>query len=406
MMLSRRALQAGPGLLCRRLSTRLRMPGSGGHGAADPNISKAIWFLTLGTLGLPLAAAYMYDPVPGPRKAHKVKMRLWGTSFASKIAEHGLVSAQDGEQEGVRAVLVQSGARHVCARVVGDPAAPMVIVMHGIAGSRAELDALLATSAQSGGLAAAAEAAGVCIVAMDRPGYGLTSPAADGQSALDTAAADAASMLRALEGSSCSVVGTSFGAVPALAFAAQHPHLVSGSVHLLSPDWSRVGNSSWLRDAFMWTGPLARVAVDAFARFVRMTSVSLGAEALKSAQLAGLKTNAADAAALEHVPGEALLMNTTTSLDAGQQGLAADLLLQMGAASDLAELASHVHTPVSLTRGADDHIVPDEVLEALHSALPSSTLRVLDGQGHLSAVQRALPGALQEAAAAAAERRL
>lgn len=106
------------------------------------------------------------------------------------------------------AALIMSSGRRIGYRLYGADTPPRLLYLHGRPGSRAEVglydEALLLDL-------------GICIVAMDRPGYGLTDPLDD----LDplSRARDAADLLEHLDLDDVTVQGTSGGAVPALAAA-------------------------------------------------------------------------------------------------------------------------------------------------------------------------------------------
>ncbi len=96
--------------------------------------------------------------------------------------------------------------------------APIVLLAHAAPGSgRFDPDP------------AATAAAGVRLIALDRPGYGGSDPVAEGFTTVDLAAADAAAVLekvRPAAGSTAGVAGWSSGGRVALALAALRPDLV------------------------------------------------------------------------------------------------------------------------------------------------------------------------------------
>ena len=84
---------------------------------------------------------------------------------------------------------------------------------------------------------AATVAAGVRLVAPDRPGYGGSDPVADGFATVDGAAGDAAAVLEALleGGATAGVAGWSAGGRVALALAALRPELVGAVAVVATP---------------------------------------------------------------------------------------------------------------------------------------------------------------------------
>jgi len=104
--------------------------------------------------------------------------------------------------------------RHLCFDDVGDPAGPVVVYVHGTPDSRRARHPDDAVTA----------AAGVRLLAVDRPGFGGSSPHPDGT--IGTFADDVAALAAHRGIERLSVLGWSAGAVHALAVAARHPSLV------------------------------------------------------------------------------------------------------------------------------------------------------------------------------------
>lgn len=114
----------------------------------------------------------------------------------------GVNAAMFGRDE----ILILPTGRRIGYRLYGVDSAPRLLYLHGRPGSRAEVglyDEELLLDRK------------LCVVAMDRPGYGLTDPL----EALDplSRATDAAALLEHLDLSDVTVQGTSGGGVPALA---------------------------------------------------------------------------------------------------------------------------------------------------------------------------------------------
>jgi pimeloyl-ACP methyl ester carboxylesterase len=131
-------------------------------------------------------------------------------------------------------LVIDVGGREVAAHLVGAISERVVLYHHGSTGGRLSVRLLHDLAVD----------AGVTVVGVDRPGYGLSAPA---RFTFASVAADAAAVAAALGVEQVWVVGQSSGAAYALATAALEPGLVravalGGSVIPLEP-----GSAGWAR---------------------------------------------------------------------------------------------------------------------------------------------------------------
>ncbi|MGF6722240.1 pimeloyl-ACP methyl ester carboxylesterase [Paraburkholderia sp. GAS41] len=237
--------------------------------------------------------------------------------------------------------------RLITYRTAGEKQAPAVVMLHGIgsnsSGYRAQLGALSRTHR---------------VVAWDAPGFGQSSPFA-----IDTpSAADYADVLMelmsALDISSATIVGSSWGSVIAATFASRHASATKALV-LSAPNIAR-GNLSEeergaAREALMRSGaaqsPEARAAVvDAL--------IAPNADPLIRALVSKLRDGV-----------------TPTGW-----AQAVDMLFSAHTPS----VVKSVQMPMAVIAGKLDRIAPiDNHARLIHEAAPNSWLFVLDGIGHM-----------------------
>lgn len=256
---------------------------------------------------------------------------------------------------------------------VGDPLGAPVVYLHGTPDSR------LARHPDD----AVTAAAGVRMIAVDRPGAGDSDlhPGAT----LSSVGADLAHLLDALAIDRVALLGWSSGGLFALAAAAVLTDRVAaiGLVGTLPPV-EAYGEAS-LVDAL---GPARRQVVDLAAE---MPPADLAAELAPylvplplHAELAleHVLEGAGDAgrAELAEVPGaaEQLACALQASVQNGLAGLEQDLALQLEPGVDLARITA----PVRCFHGSRDATSPPEVGAWLSSHLQSSVLDLVPGGGH------------------------
>lgn len=278
-------------------------------------------------------------------------------------------------------VVTLADGRTVALDDVGDPAGTPVVYLHGTPGSR------LARHPDEG----LAAAAGVRVLALDRPGYGGTDPQPAG-APRPAFAADVTTVLDTLGVDRCAVLAWSGGALDGLALAAGPGDRVSSLTIVAG-----------LVPADAFAGPEAAVVRDAAADRAGMVDIAaeMGAPALAEEVAPMLAPAPCDRAlALEHqasqrhgvdaaevasVPGLDVTL-ADALVEAVRQGLAgveADLVAYNEPFPlDLAAVAC----PVRLWWGTDDAVTPPTFAAWYAYALPDAVITSIAGAGHYVAI--------------------
>ena len=224
---------------------------------------------------------------------------------------------------------------------------PPVLLLHGIAanstGWRFQLEALAR--------------AGRRAIAWNAPVYFLSDPFATDAPSADAFADVLAALMDALGMARADLVGSSFGPLVAITFAARHPRRV-GRLALL-------GCSRGQR----WKPAEER------ARLLAMRAAAAAQGGVAMARERGPSLVAAESS-------PALLALVRRML-AATDGRA---LLQAARCSDQADSLDHapaVRAPTLLLCGAEDQVYPPEVSRAVAAAVPGARLVLLPGIGHL-----------------------
>jgi pimeloyl-ACP methyl ester carboxylesterase len=262
---------------------------------------------------------------------------------------------------------------------VGDPDGTPILYLHGTPDSR------LARHPDDG----LAADAGVRLLAIDRPGYGGSSPTtgpwSDGWPG--AVAADVAATLDALGVERCAVLAWSGGALTALALAGTSP--VAGRV-------AAVGIAAGLVPRQAYDDPAVRAAGIGRLGVIELGDVvppgELGPEVAPmlapypcdealAAEHQAEHRSTADAAELTTVPGGAGRM-AAALVEAVRRGLAgaeADVEAQVRPlALDLAS----IRCPVHLWYGADDVVAPPAFGRWYEARIPWASLTVVGGAAH------------------------
>lgn len=269
--------------------------------------------------------------------------------------------------EGTASLTLDDGRRLGLAEY-GDPAGEPVLYFHGVLGSRHE-GRLLGPPAR---------ALGLRILALERPGYGRSSPApADG---LRSWAGAVAGVMDALGVGRAALVGVSGGGPFALACAAALP----GRVRALS----LVGSLAPLRPGLPWL-PLVRRYFALARRLPGLVRPGVGLLVpwLRRDPLGFLDrftrgTPPVDRQALAGPEARDLFaLSLPEAVRQGGAGVARDLrLLTRPWDLDPAE----VQVPVALWHGEADRTVPVALGRDLAAALPRARPCFLPGEGHFS----------------------
>ncbi|MDX2709619.1 alpha/beta fold hydrolase [Streptomyces sp. PA03-6a] len=257
----------------------------------------------------------------------------------------------------------------ISVEVVGEPDAPAVLFCHGLADS----------GLTAYGLAGAARALGLRLIAPDRPGIGGTD--ARRLPRVVDWAAEAALVLDALEVGSVALLGVSGGGAFAAACASELPDRVR-SLLLIAPlgppAWPTRGMATGQRASL----PIARHA-PAFGGWIlgRLATLARRAPGL----FLGLATSempAGDRRALaEPDAREAFLANYLRAFHRGSWGVAQDLrVLTRPWGFDL----ESIRVPTSIHHGDADTTVPLQHARRFAAAIPGARLHIHAGQGHFS----------------------
>jgi pimeloyl-ACP methyl ester carboxylesterase len=254
----------------------------------------------------------------------------------------------------------------------GDPKGRPVHLMHGLPGSRL----------QAGLFARAAAAAGVCLVAADRPGYGWSTPQ-PGRTVRDWAD-DVAAIADVLGHERFAVVGVSCGGPYALACGWAMPDRVSaigllggmGPMHVAGLAETQLPILKGIF-ALAKLHPLLAAPVMCADRMLLRVSPGRAMRAV-STQLSG-----PDQQLLRERPhvAEAFACALIEGYRQGVWGAAQDAHL---AATPHGMALSAITMPVHVFQGGQDRHVPPAMGAFLAHALPDATLHAFDGDGHLS----------------------
>jgi pimeloyl-ACP methyl ester carboxylesterase len=282
--------------------------------------------------------------------------------------------------------LVRPDGRTVGFADYGPPTGLPVIDCHGGPGSRLSARAAVAEAAP----------AGIRMVGIDRPGYGLSTPW-PGRTIAGWVP-DALAVADALDIDRFAVVGSSTGGSYAMALAALVPERVTAALLCCAvsdmrwPEGRRlVGGSGRASD--IWAAPDRDAALEVARDFwgddgLKLATQGPGPDGEGSPELAP-----ADAALFtdpEFVRG--VLLGLQQSFAFGVQGYTDDRIAD-GAGWGELDLTA-VTCPVTIVHGSDDRLVDVSVARHNHELLPHAHLRIVDGLGHFSIGREVVPALL------------
>jgi pimeloyl-ACP methyl ester carboxylesterase len=261
--------------------------------------------------------------------------------------------------------------RKLAVRDAGDPGGPVVVLCHAAPGSRLLDPDPVATAA-----------AGVRLVTLDRPGYGGSSPLADG--AVPTVPDFADDVVAVLDGLGVdrpvALVGWSAGGRVALAAAARHPGRVGRVAIVGTP--APHEDVPWIPDEHVAMAEQLKADPGGATATLAGMLAPL-ADAPPAAAVDAVGSSPADRAALAADPDrqDRLQHMLREAFAQGAVGLAADIVSYTVA--DWGFDPAAVRAPVLAVYGGDDTAVPPEHGRWYADRVPDSALRCVAGAGHL-----------------------
>jgi len=270
--------------------------------------------------------------------------------------------------------------RRMCFDDIGDPAAVVVVYVHGTPDSRRARHPDDDVTRR----------AGIRLIAVDRPGAGGSSPHPEGT--VGTFADDVAALAAHLDIHALATLGWSAGALHAVAVAARHPALVT-SVGIVAglPPVEAYAEPGILHHAGDHRRAVADLAGEMSPAEVGALLAPLVAPYPCDLELAReYVLEGADPtrrAEIESVPGalDAMAFGVVDAVVQGLDGLAHDIALQI-APPDI-ELTDVV-CPVRLWYGGQDTSAPPSFGHWFAAHVPDATLHVLPDAGHCLVLPR------------------
>lgn len=198
------------------------------------------------------------------------------------------------------------------------------------------------------------------VIAPDLRGYGA-SPVVPGVTPLQTFAEDIATLLDGLGVSEFVLGGLSMGGQIVMECYRQYPHRIRGL--LLADTFPAAETEEGRRTRNAMADRLLREGMTGYADEVLHKMVAPYADADVAAQVRRMMTATDPEGAAAALRGRA-------------------------ERPDYRELLTRVTVPALVVVGADDEYTPVSDAEAMHAALPDSTLHVIDGAAHLPNLER------------------
>jgi pimeloyl-ACP methyl ester carboxylesterase len=251
------------------------------------------------------------------------------------------------ELDGIRLHYVERGA--------GRP----LVMLHGMA-------ALVQDLLGSGIVDRAAER--FRVIAFDRPGYGYSDRRGGRLWTPEAQAAAIRAALKELGVERPLVLGHSWGTLPALALALDHPDEIAGLVLLAGPYFPARRPDPLL---------LALPSIPLVGTVLANTAMPLLARAARPQIVRQIFAPDPVPAAFAVFPAELGLRPSHIQATAGDAGL-----LQL-AGLKLAKRYAELRLPVAIVAGDEDRLVPYAQAERLHALLPQSSLVRLRDHGHM-----------------------
>jgi pimeloyl-ACP methyl ester carboxylesterase len=206
------------------------------------------------------------------------------------------------------------------------------------------------------------------VIAFDRPGYGYSKRPGGRLWTPEAQAAVIRAALRKLDVRRPLMLGHSWGTLPALALALDHPDDVAGLVLLAGPYFPVRRPEPLL---------LSLPALPALGTALANTAMPLLARATRPQIVRQIFAPDPVPAAFAAFPAELGLRPSHIQATAGDAGL-----LQL-AGRRLSKRYPELRLPVAIVAGDEDRLVPYEQAERLQALLPQSSLCRLRGHGHM-----------------------
>ncbi|MGD0455239.1 MAG: alpha/beta fold hydrolase [Solirubrobacteraceae bacterium] len=247
-------------------------------------------------------------------------------------------------------------------RYVQAGSGPVLLLIHGLAGTLENWDAVIEPLARDH-----------TVLAADLPGHGASEPCDD--YSLGSLASGQRDLLVALGHERATLVGHSLGGGVAMQMAYQFPEITERLILVSSGGLGREV-SPVLRAASL---PGANLLISATARAGQEAGSALGsalaAFGLKpNADIAELARGYATLADEEHRAAFLATLSAVIDVD-GQRVDASDKLYLMD------------EVPVLIIWGSSDRIIPPPHAEHAHQAFPGSRVEIFDGVGHLPQIE-------------------
>ena len=196
------------------------------------------------------------------------------------------------------------------------------------------------------------------VVAVDRPGYGLSDRMQN--YSYSQWARDSREVMQQLGAPQFSTIGYSSGGPFALATAALVPECVSAALISSDGPYREIGGEDLIQKMYGFTELTFENSVPAAEK--NESSLRTAYEGMKNTERRQLALADLDNAVVQGLEGAAF----DAHLEAGTWGF------------DLEKCTTHI----SLFHGKDDDVVPVSVAEYLHSKLKHSSLSIIDGENH------------------------